>query len=150
MKRIIILITLILCALTGLTGCTNSDIIKEEDRVHVQFYVWDKNMEKTLTPWLKEKFPQYDIEVVQGYNSMDYYTYLNEHGELPDIISCRRFSINDAAHMSHLLMDLSETEVVGTFYSSYIENNREADGAIRWLPTCAEVDGILANKDLFD
>ena len=150
MKRMIILVALVIFMLISVGGCTNTDNLKKDERVHIQFYVWDKSMEKSLTPWLQEKFPEYDIEVVQGYNNMDYYTYLNEHGEMPDIITCRRFSINDAAHMSHLLMDLSETEVVRTFYSSYIENNREADGAIRWLPACAEVDGILANKDLFD
>ena len=81
---------------------------------------------------------------------MDYYTDLNERGELPDIITCRRFSLNDASHMSDLLMDLSETNVVGSFYDSYIENNRETNGAIRWLPMCAEVDGYIANVDLFE
>lgn len=39
---------------------------------------------------------------------------------------------------------------MGSFYESYIENNRELDGAIRWLPMCAEVDGYIANLDLFD
>ena len=70
--------------------------------------------------------------------------------ELPDIITCRRFSLNDAAPLSDHLMDLSQTEVAGTFYSSYLEVNREPGGAIRWLPMCAEVDSIMANKDLFD
>lgn len=46
-------------------------------------------------------------------------------------------------------MDLSTTEVAGTFYSSYLNNNQEPDGAIRWLPMCAEVDGTAANVDLF-
>ena len=47
-------------------------------------------------------------------------------------------------------MDMSHTDVAGTFYSSYLENNREESGAIRWLPMCAEVDSIVANKKLFD
>ena len=47
-------------------------------------------------------------------------------------------------------MDLSTSEVAGTFYTSYLEVNRETSGAIRWLPMCAEVDCIMANKDLFD
>ena len=106
MRKIIVLLVLSISILLSLTGCKDNNDVK--DKVHVQFYVWDKSMEKSLTPWLQEKFPEYDIEVVQGYNNMDYYTYLNEHGEMPDIITCRRFSINDAAHMSHLLMDLSE------------------------------------------
>ena len=69
---------------------------------------------------------------------------------MPDIITCRRFSLNDAAPLSEYLMDLSKSEVAGTFYSSYLEVNRETSGAIRWLPMCAEVDSIMANKDLFD
>ena len=69
---------------------------------------------------------------------------------MPDIITCRRFSLNDAAPLTEYLMDLSKSEVAGTFYSSYLEVNRESSGAIRWLPMCAEVDSIMANKDLFD
>ena len=69
---------------------------------------------------------------------------------MPDIITCRRFSLNDAAPLSEHLADLSKTEVAGTFYSSYLEVNREESGAIRWLPMCAEVDCIVANKYLFD
>ena len=58
----------------------------------------------------------------------------------------RRFSLNDAAYLSGELMDMSQTELVGSFYNSYIENYRETDGAIRWLPMCAEVDGYMAKN----
>lgn len=113
-------------------------------------YLWDKSMTKTLTPWLEEQFPEYKFTFVVGYNTMAYYTDLTQRGEpMPDIITCRRFSINDAAHLSDQLMNLSSTEIVGTFYDSYIDNNKETDGGIRWLPMCAEVDGYIANLDLF-
>lgn len=82
---------------------------------------------------------------------MEYYKDLLARGEsMPDIITCRRFSLNDAAPLSEYLIDLSKTEVAGTFYTSYLEVNSEESGAIRWLPMCAEVDSIVANKDLFD
>ncbi|MDD6226840.1 MAG: extracellular solute-binding protein [Bacilli bacterium] len=136
----------ILLASLMMVSCTP----KNDNRVQISLYLWDKSLSKQLTPWLRDQFPQYKIEVVNGYNNMDYYTYLNNHGNLPDIISCRRFSINDAAHMSDMLLDLSKTEVAGTFFNSYIENNKETDGSIRWLPASAEVDGIVANKKLFD
>lgn len=126
------------------SGCTGGS-----DRVQISMYLWDKSLSKQLTPWLEEKFPEIDFTFVVGYNTMDYYSDLNKRGKLPDIITCRRFSLNDAAHMSDLLMDLSETDVVGSFYDSYIENNRETSGAIRWLPMCAEVDGYVANADMF-
>lgn len=39
---------------------------------------------------------------------MDYYTDLTERGEnMPDIITYRRFSLNDAAHLSDQLMDMT-------------------------------------------
>ena len=126
------------------SGCTGGS-----DRIQISMYLWDKSLSKQLTPWLEEKFPEIDFTFVVGYNTMDFYSDLNKRGNLPDIITCRRFSLNDAAHMSDLLMDLSETDVAGSFYDSYIENNRETSGAIRWLPMCAEVDGYVANADMF-
>ena len=122
---------------------------KNSSKIKLTMYLWDKPMMKELTPWLEAQFPDIDFTFVVGYNTMDFYTDLAQRDKLPDIITCRRFSLNDAAHLSDLLMDLSETNVAGSFYDSYIENYREPDGAIRWLPTCAEVDGYIANVDLF-
>ena len=114
-------------------------------------YMWDRSMFKEFTPWLEQKFPEIDFTFVQSYNSMEYYKDLLGRGaSMPDIITCRRFSLNDAAPLAEHLMDLSKSEVAGTFYSSYLESNRESCGAIRWLPMCAEVDCIMANKTLFD
>lgn len=146
MKKQIISAVLALIMLLSVVGCTRANT----NKVQLTMYLWDKSMSKELTPWLEEKFPEIDFTFVVGYNTMDYYFDLNKRGSLPDIITCRRFSLNDAAHMSDLLMDLSRTEVVGSFYDSYIENNRESSGAIRWLPMCAEVDGYIANKDIFE
>lgn len=145
MKKRIIAMSMVFVMLIGITGCG----IKKE-KIKISMYLWDKSMSNELTPWLEEKFPNIDFTFVVGYNTMDFYSDLNDRGALPDIITCRRFSLNDAAHMSDVLMDLSQTSVVGSFYDSYIENNREPGGAIRWLPMCAEVDGYVANVDLFD
>ena len=132
--------------LLSLTACGAG---KNSSKIKLTMYLWDKPMMKELTPWLEAQFPDIDFTFVVGYNTMDFYTDLAQRDKLPDIITCRRFSLNDAAHLSDLLMDLSETNVAGSFYDSYIENYREPDGAIRWLPTCAEVDGYIANVDLF-
>ena len=141
---------LLLAVLLGLTGCADGGPEERADRVSITMHLWDKSMCRELTLWLEQQFPEIDFTFVVGYNTMDYYTDLYERGALPDIITCRRFSLNDASHMSGMLMDLSRTEVAGTFYDSYIENNRETSGAIRWLPMCAEVDGYIANLDLFE
>lgn len=157
MKNRLIAAIFTLVMLLGLTGCgkttseTNRTPAGKDDKVEITMYLWDKSLTRDLTPWLEKQFPDIDFTFVVGYNTMAYYADLTGRGaDMPDIITCRRFSLNDAAHMSDLLMDLSQTEIVGTFYSSYIENNRETDGGIRWLPMCAEVDGYIANLDLFE
>lgn len=147
MKKRLIAAALVLVMLLSL--CITS--WEKDDKTEITMYLWDKSMTKELTPWLQEQFPDIRFTFVVGYNTMAYYTDLTERGaDMLDIITCRRFSLNDAAHMSGQLMDLSQSEVAGTFYSSYLENNREEDGAIRWLPMCAEVDGYVANRDLFE
>ena len=147
MKKRVLAAILILVMMFGITCC---GIRQDKGQVQITMYLWDKSMTRAFTPWLEAQFPDIDFTFVIGYNSMDYYKDLNERGALPDIITCRRFSLNDAAQMSDMLMDLSQTEVVGSYYDTYIENNREPGGAIRWLPMCAEVDGYIANADLFE
>ena len=147
MKKRIIGLLLTLAILFSFAGCNSSE---SSGKTKITMYLWDKSMSRQLTPWLEKEFPDIDFTFVVGYNSMDFYTDLNSRGSLPDIITCRRFSLNDAAHMSDLRMDLSETDIVGSFYDSYIDNNREPGGAVRWLPMCAEVDGYVANVDLFE
>ena len=91
-----------------------------------------------------------NIEFVVGNNDLDFYKFMNEHGKLPDIITARRFSLYDAAVIKDQLMDLSTTEEAGAIYQSYLQNFSNADGTVNWLPLCGEVDGIVANKSVFD
>ena len=148
MKRFVALLLVVVMAAALFAGCTGQ---KKDDRISISLYAWDRSMLKELTPWLEEKFPEINFTFIQSFNTMEYYKDLMARGEaMPDIITCRRFSLNDAAPLTEYLMDLSKSEVAGTFYSSYLEVNRETSGAIRWLPMCAEVDSIMANKDLFD
>ena len=152
MKKCFCLLLAAVMAVTLLGGCAGQPETSGEDgKIAISMYMWDRSLFKELTPWLEEKFPDIEFTFVQSYNTMEYYKDLLARGEsIPDVITCRRFSLNDAAPLAEYLMDLSQTEVAGTFYSSYLEVNRENSGAIRWLPMCAEVDSIVANKDLFD
>ena len=135
----------------GGSQSNGSDAGEGDEKISISMYLWDRSMLKEFTPWLEQKFPEIEFTFVQAFNTIEYYKDLLDRGEeLPDIITCRRFSLNDAAPLADHLMDLSQTEVAGTFYSSYLEVNRETGGAIRWLPMCAEVDCTMANKDLFD
>ncbi|MDY4754396.1 MAG: extracellular solute-binding protein [Candidatus Faecousia sp.] len=152
-KRLISLLLVLVMAAVLFAGCSKEkESGKASDgKISISMYLWDRSMLKELSPWLEEKFPNIEFTFIQSFNTMEYYKDLMARGEtMPDIITCRRFSLNDAAPLSEYLMDLSKTEVAGTFYSSYLEVNRESSGAIRWLPMCAEVDCTMANKDLFD
>ena len=153
-KRLISLLLAVVMTAAMLTGCGGQQSAgskKPDDKISISMYMWDRSMLKELSPWLEEKFPEIEFTFIQSFNTIEYYKDLLSRGEeIPDIITCRRFSLNDAAPLAEHLMDLSQTEVAGTFYSSYLEVNRETNGAIRWLPMCAEVDCIMANKDLFD
>lgn len=150
MKKLLSVLLAAMMLLMALGGCSSSKDA-DDKRISISMYLWDRSMIKELTPWLEQKFPDIDFTFVQSFNTIEYYKDLLKRGEeLPDIITCRRFSLNDAAPLANHLLDLSQSEVAGTFYSSYLEQNRETSGAIRWLPMCAEVDSIVANKDLFD
>lgn len=143
-KRILVLLLMIFT----FAGTTSCGMINQ--KIHITMYLWDKSMCKELTPWLEEEFPNVKFDFIAGYNKIDFYESLEKRNALPDIMTCRRFSLNDASKISDSLLDMSETELVGTFYTTYIENNRDKNGAIQWLPMCAEVDGIIANKDVFE
>lgn len=94
----------------------------KDGKISISMYMWDRSMFKEFTPWLEQKFPDIEFTFIQSYNTMEYYKDLLARGEdMPDIITCRRFSLNDAASLSDHLMDLSQTEVAGTFYSSYLD-----------------------------
>lgn len=153
-RQISMLLAVVLIA-AMLAGCAgqkeNTENAEKDERISISMYMWDRSMFKELSVWLEQKFPDIEFTFVQSYNTMEYYKDLIARGEeIPDIITCRRFSLNDAAFLSDYLIDLSTSEAAGTFYSSYLDVNRENSGAIRWMPMCAEIDCIMANKDLFD
>ena len=116
--RAIVAAVVALALVMGVAGCAPTQ--KAGDKVQITMCLWDKSMTKKLTPWLEQKFPEYDFTFLVGYNTMDYYKHLDEIAELPDILTCRRFSINDAAKLSGKLLDLSETNLAGSFYGSYL------------------------------
>lgn len=163
MKKIRNIFILILCSLL-LFSCNKKEEEKvaapviamseievvAEEKIKVSVYCYDVALLKGLTPLLEERFPEVDLEVITGVNEISFLTMVNEHGDLPDIMCMRRFSLNDAKYIRSNLMDLSRTEVAATFHSSILEQNRDEDGSIRWLPSCAEVDGLLADRKLFE
>ena len=131
-----------------MTGCEAN--VTKEDADTITVYLWSTNLYESYAPYIQSQLPDVNIEFVVGNNDLDFYKFMNEHGKLPDIITARRFSLYDAAVIKDQLMDLSTTEEAGAIYQSYLQNFSNADGTVNWLPLCGEVDGIVANKSVFD
>ena len=105
---------------------------------------------KNIAPYIQEQFPDHDIEFIVGNNDTDLYSYFEEHGELPDIITVRRFSGTDAKDLQPYLMDFASYDVVSRYYSYALQYYKNSKDEIQWLPICGIPQTIIANKTLFD
>ena len=133
---------------TALSGCGTSNKKEEEETITV--YLWNTALYDKYAPYIQSKLPDVNIEFVVGINDLDFYKFMKENGDLPDIIMSRRFSRHDAVDLKDQLMDLSSTEEAGAVYETYLRDFTNADGSVNWLPICGMGDGIVANKALFD
>ncbi|MDO5390104.1 MAG: ABC transporter substrate-binding protein [Eubacteriales bacterium] len=147
-KKICLLLVLVMLV-TLFAGCGANDTAKE-DADTITVYLWTTAMYEKYAPYIQSQLPDIDIQFVVGNNDLDFYKFINENGELPDIITCCRFSLHDAAPLKDSLMDLSTTSEAGAIYDSYLTSFTNEDGSINWLPMCADVHGFITNKALFD
>ena len=148
-------ITLLLFALSAflMTGCGKPDTAKQqakEDANTIRVYLWTKNLLDEYAPYVQSQLPDTNIEFIVGNNNLDYYTFLNENGGLPDIITCCRFSLADAQPLKNSLMDLSQTNVGGAVYNAYLASFTNQDGSVNWLPMAADAHGFVVNRGLFE
>lgn len=134
-----------------LTGCGSEDVPRAENgKEKVTIALWGNDLLENYAPYLCRQFPDVEFEFVLATNSLDYYRYLGERDDLPDIMTVRRFSMRDAMDMKDVLYDLSNTDLANTYYGTYLDNYTDSDGTVNWLPVCAEVDTIIVNKTLFE
>lgn len=154
MKRMTCLLVSLIMAVTVLTGCGAQNLNNTTDngtqKEKVVVACWGNQMLDTYTQYLCDLFPQVEFEFVLATNSTDYYRFRGEHDDMPDLLSVRRFALKDAVLLKDYLYDLSNTGLANTYYGSYLDSYTYDDGSVNWLPTCAEVDGIIINKTLFD
>lgn len=91
-----------------------------------------------------------NVEFIVGQNDLDFYKFMDENNALPDIITCCRFSLHDAAQLKGSLIDLSTSEEAGTIYDTYLKNFKNGDGSVNWLPICGDSQGFIINKAICD
>lgn len=148
-------ITLLFSALSAflMTGCGKPDTAKQqaqEEAETIRVYLWTTNLLDEYAPYVQSQLPDTNIEFIVGNNNLDYYTFLNENGGLPDIITCCRFSLADAQPLKDSLMDLSQTNVGGAVYNAYLASFTNQDGSVNWLPMAADAHGFVVNRGLFE
>lgn len=112
--------------------------------------LWGNQMLDGYTQYLCEKFPDVDFRFELVTNSTDYYRFRQDHEDMPDILTVRRFALKDAVLLKDYLYDLGDTELASTYYGTYLDNYTYDDGTVNWLPACAEVDSFILNESLFE
>ncbi len=143
------ILSALLALLLLLAGCGKTSPEQEEQDT-IRVYLWATGLYEQYAPYVQSQLPDINIQFVVGNNDLDFYTFMEENGGLPDIITCCRFSLHDAAPMSANLMDLSTTNEAGAVYNSYLNSFRNEDGTVNWLPVCADAHGMVVNRELFE
>ena len=133
-----------------LSGCGAKRNEAQEDAETIQVYLWNTTLYENYAPYIQSQLPDVNIEFIVGNNDLDFYKFLNENGGLPDIITCCRFSLHDAAPLKDSLMNLATTNEAGAVYNTYLNSFKNEDGSVNWLPVCADAHGFVVNRGLFE
>ena len=136
--------------LTGCAGKSTEAVQAQEDADTIQVYLWSNSLYEKYAPYVQARLPDVNIEFIVGNNDLDFYKFLQENGGLPDIITCCRFSLHDAAPLKGSLMDLATTNEAGAVYNTYLNSFKNEDGSVNWLPVCADAHGFVVNRGLFE
>ena len=153
LHRLISAFAALAIGLSVLTGCgtkTAENVEKQEDAQTIQVYLWSTSLYETYAPYIQSQLPDVNIEFIVGNNDLDFYKFLQENGGLPDIITCCRFSLHDAAPLKDSLMNLALTNEAGAVYNTYLNSFKNEDGSVNWLPVCADAHGFVVNRSLFE
>ena len=135
--------------LSGCAGRSIESLQKREDAETIQVYLWTATLYEKYAPYVQAQLPDVNIEFIVGNNDLDFYKFLQQNGGLPDIITCCRFSLHDAAPLKDSLMNLATTNEAGAIYNIYLNSFKNEDGSVNWLPVCPDAHGFVVNRDLF-
>ena len=153
LRRLVSVLAALVMAVSLLAGCgtkTAEQVQQQEDAQTIQVYLWSTSLYETYAPYVQSKLPDVNIEFIVGNNDLDFYKFLQENGGLPDIITCCRFSLHDAAPLKDSLMNLAMTNEAGAVYNTYLNSFKNEDGSVNWLPVCADAHGFVVNRSLFE
>ena len=153
LRRLVSVLAALVMAVSLLAGCgtkTAEPVQEQEDAQTIQVYLWSTSLYETYAPYVQSQLPDVNIEFIVGNNDLDFYKFLQENGGLPDIITCCRFSLHDAAPLKDSLMNFAMTNEAGAVYNTYLNSFKNEDGSVNWLPVCADAHGFVVNRSLFE
>ena len=153
LHRMFSVLMALVMAVSLLTGCgtkSAEQVQKQEDAQTIQVYLWTTGLYENYVPYIQAQLPDVNIEFIVGNNDLDFYKFLQQNGGLPDIITCCRFSLHDAAPLKDSLMNLALTNEAGAVYNTYLNSFKNEDGSVNWLPVCADAHGFVVNRSLFE
>ncbi len=153
LRRLVSVLAALVMAVSLLAGCGTKaaeQVQEQEDAQTIQVYLWSTSLYETYAPYVQSQLPDVNIEFIVGNNDLDFYKFLQENGGLPDIITCCRFSLHDAAPLKDSLMNLAMTNEAGAVYNAYLNSFKNEDGSVNWLPVCADAHGFVVNRSLFE
>ena len=153
LRRLVSVLAALVMVVSLLAGCgtkTAEQVQQQEDAQTIQVYLWSTSLYETYAPYVQSQLPDVNIEFIVGNNDLDFYKFLQENGGLPDIITCCRFSLHDAAPLKDSLMNLAMTNEAGAVYNTYLNSFKNEDGSVNWLPVCADAHGFVVNRSLFE
>ena len=130
LRRLVSVLAALVMAVSLLAGCgakTAEQVQEQEDAQTIQVYLWSTSLYETYAPYVQSQLSDVNIEFIVGNNDLDFYKFLQENGGLPDIITCCRFSLHDAAPLKDSLVNLAMTNEV-----------------------CADAHGFVVNRSLFE
>ena len=113
-KRGMIMGFLVFAAAAGCVGCGSRTVQADN---HIKVSLYDFNLLGEYTDYVEAQVPDAEIEWSVGKNTLNFYTYLQKHDDLPDIMTSRRFSVLDAQTLKDSLLDLSETDLASSYHS---------------------------------
>lgn len=105
MKKLLVLLLVLFTMLTSACGGN-----KAKQQKPITVYLWSVELLREYAPYIQAQLPDVDIHFVVGNNDLNYYKFLKENGQLPDIITCRRFALHDAVELKDQLQNLASTE----------------------------------------
>ena len=153
LRRLISVLAVLALGLSLLTGCgtkSPEQVQEQEDAQTIKVYLWSNSLYESYAPYVQAQLPDVNIEFIVGNNDLDFYKFLQQNGGLPDIITCCRFSLHDAAPLKDSLMNLALTNEAGAVYNTYLNSFKNEDGSVNWLPVCADAHGFVVNRSLFE